>query len=87
MEIEFFVEEFVEESEFFSVFEEVLIGVEDIKFEEIEEEVKVEVGVQKVEINFIEEVIEEVTEFFFNQKDVVYFEESDIECKDMRKEE
>lgn len=77
----------MEESEFFSVFEEVLIGVEDIKFEEIEEEVKVEVGVQKVEINFIEEVIEEVTEFFFNQKDVVYFEESDIECKDMRKEE
>lgn len=77
----------MEESEFFSVFEEVLIGVEDIKFEEIEDEVKVEVGVQKVEINFIEEVIEEVTEFFFNQKDVVYFEESDIECKDMRKEE
>lgn len=77
----------MEESEFFSVLEEVLIGVEDIKFEEIEEEVKVEVGVQKVEINFIEEVIEEVTEFFFNQKDVVYFEESDIECKDMRKEE
>lgn len=77
----------MEESEFFSVFKEVLIGVEDIKFEEIEEEVKVEVGVQKVEINFIEEVIEEVTEFFFNQKDVVYFEESDIECKDMRKEE
>lgn len=77
----------MEESEFFSVFEEVLIGVEDIKFEEIEEEVNVEVGVQKVEINFIEEVIEEVTEFFFNQKDVVYFEESDIECKDMRKEE
>lgn len=77
----------MEESEFFSVFEEVLIGVEDIKFEEIEEEVKVEVGVQKVEINFIEEVIEEVTEFFFNQKDVVYFEESDIECKDMKKEE
>lgn len=77
----------MEESEFFSVFEEVLIGVEDIIFEEIEEEVKVEVGVQKVEINFIEEVIEEVTEFFFNQKDVVYFEESDIECKDMRKEE
>lgn len=77
----------MEESEFFSVFEEVLIGVEDIKFEEIEEEVKVEVGVQKVEINFIEEVIEEVTEFFFNQKDVVYLKESDIECKDMRKEE
>lgn len=77
----------MEESEFFSVFEEVLIGVEDIKFEEVEEEVKVEVGVQKVEINFIEEVIEEVTEFFFNQKDVVYFEESDIECKDMKKEE
>lgn len=76
----------MEESEFFSVFEEVLIGVEDIKFEEIEEEVKVKDGVQKVEINFIEEVIEEVTEFFFNQKDVVYFEESDIECKDMRKE-
>lgn len=39
IEIELFVEEFMEESEFFSVFEEVLIGVEDIKFEEIEEEV------------------------------------------------
>ncbi|XP_011430726.3 rho guanine nucleotide exchange factor 11 isoform X28 [Magallana gigas] len=86
-EIEPPVEEFMEEPEPPSVPEEALTGAEDTKSEETEEEVKVEAGVQKAEINLIEEVTEEVTEFPSNQKDVVHSEESDTECKDMRKEE
>lgn len=86
-EIEPPVEEFMEEPEPPSVPEEALTGAEDTKSEETEEEVQVKDGVQKAEINLIEEVTEEVTEFPSNQKDVVHSEESDTECKDMRKEE
>jgi hypothetical protein len=46
-----------------------------------------EEGVQKAEINLIEEVSEEVTEFSSNQKDVIHSGEGDIVCKDTTEEE
>ncbi|XP_056012875.1 rho guanine nucleotide exchange factor 11-like isoform X40 [Ostrea edulis] len=76
-------EESVVEPEPPCVPEEELTGAKDTKTEEI----KAEDGVQKAEINLIEEVTEEVTEFSSNQKDVIHSGESDIVCKDTTKEE
>ncbi|XP_061164877.1 rho guanine nucleotide exchange factor 11-like isoform X11 [Saccostrea echinata] len=81
-EIEPPLEEFMEEPEPLSVPEDILTGGEDT------EKVTAESGVQKAEINLIEEFSEEVTEFPSNQKDVVHSEESEeTECKDTTKEE
>ncbi|XP_062571786.1 rho guanine nucleotide exchange factor 11-like isoform X7 [Saccostrea cucullata] len=81
-EIEPPLEEFMEEPEPLSVPEDILTGGEDT------ENAVTEGGVQKAEINLIEEFSEEVTEFSSNQKDVVHSEDSeDTECKDTTKEE
>ncbi|XP_078323651.1 rho guanine nucleotide exchange factor 11-like isoform X5 [Crassostrea virginica] len=85
-EIEPPVEDFMAEPEPPSVPEELLTGGGDSKTEKTEE-IKVEDGVQKAEINLIEEVTEEVTEFPSNQKDVVHSQESDAECKNMKEGE